>query len=697
LQPQDRRAAQEAFMEGRREIAVATLAFGMGIDKSDVRFVVHYNLPGSIEAYYQEAGRAGRDGQPARCLLLFGGGDRHIHEFFIESAYPGRDVVRQVYEFLCRAEQQPIELTQQEVKEALGLQIAGEGVGACEKLLDSAGAIERLEPSENMATVRLSSDVPTLVDLLPPQAKSKRRVMRAVEQLVGPRRHEWCYFQPRELLRELTDLDSTDLGRHLRELTSLAAFDYLPPFRGRAIHIPNRELPFGDIEIDFETLDKQKAAEYARLEHVLRFARDHRCRQQRILEYFGQKDAAACGNCDNCQPRATEGTWGTPREVSGPSLDAVRIVLSGVARVSQRRVGCGKQLLAKMLCGSNDKAVQRNRLDKLSTFGLLAHLKQTEVAQLADALLLAGLLEQNEIEPFRPIIQMPARGLEVMSGRSEATITLSLPDELWHKLDPSTPRAVPEQAAPNADLVTRLRAWREATRQAQNVPAYVILTNSVIDELARVRPRTQAELSGVKGIGPKKAEQFGSELLAMITPEDAANDAPARPQVAPVTHAPPRAFAEPIAPVPPEIHISPEDISPKNVSPKNIAVEAPVALPRAHADASAAPQNPAPETQPSHYWTWRLLSQGFSPAECAAIRSLTSDVVLDHTLRAADSGWPIDARWFLSAEEIATIRAVVGLTPPSRIRPLLDKLPRGTRYEVVQLVVKSQPSAQPST
>jgi ATP-dependent DNA helicase RecQ len=718
LQPQERRAAQESFMQGESEIAVATLAFGMGIDKSDVRFVVHYNLPGSIEAYYQEAGRAGRDGKPASCLLLFGGGDRSIHEFFIESSYPSRDVVRQVYQFLCKLEQSPIEMTQQEVKEALGLQIGNEGIGACEKLLESAGAIERLEPNENSAAVRLSSDVPTLVELLPPQAKAKRRVMRAIEAAVGARRHEWCYVQPRELLRELTELDSTDLSRHLRELTALAAFDYVPPFRGRAIHIHNRELPFSQIEIDFETLDAQKAAEYERLEHVLRFARDHRCRQQRILEYFGQKDATACGHCDNCEPKAASGGWGTPRAISGPVLDAVRIVLSGVARVSQRRVGCGKQLLAKMLCGSNDKAVQRNRLDKLSTFGLLGNLKQPEVAQLTDAILLAGLLEQNEIEPFRPIIQLTARGLDVMSGRNEAELALSLPDELWFKLDPQAARAtlaqakqagVASQAAPDPGLVSLLKSWREAKRQSLNVPAYVILTNAVIDELARARPTTLADLARVKGIGAKKAEQFGGEILAVLGPRTKpAATPPATTAAPPAPTAPTRTTqGEPSPPAAATPTPSPTPAKPPSAAPRSDSInqlfleeaadafesagysDSPAASSTSSAPASQ-PPSPLASTQPSHYWTWRLLSQGFSPVECAAIRSLSEEVVLDHALRAADSGLTIDARWFLPAERIASIRAIIGPNPPSRIRPLLDKLPRGTRYEDVQLVIKSR-------
>lgn len=96
----ERTAAQEAFMAGERRVMVATNAFGLGIDKPDIRFVLHYQLPATLEAYYQEAGRAGRDGQPARCTLLFLRGDKAIQQFFLAGRYPGEDDAKAIVETL---------------------------------------------------------------------------------------------------------------------------------------------------------------------------------------------------------------------------------------------------------------------------------------------------------------------------------------------------------------------------------------------------------------------------------------------------------------------------------------------------------------------------------------------------------------------------------------------------------------------
>ncbi|SAK66003.1 ATP-dependent DNA helicase RecQ [Caballeronia catudaia] len=93
-----RSASQDAFMADRARVMVATNAFGMGIDKPDIRFVIHAQMPGSLDAYYQEAGRAGRDGEPARCTLLFEMKDRQVQQFFMSGRYPSAETITRVAE-----------------------------------------------------------------------------------------------------------------------------------------------------------------------------------------------------------------------------------------------------------------------------------------------------------------------------------------------------------------------------------------------------------------------------------------------------------------------------------------------------------------------------------------------------------------------------------------------------------------------
>jgi ATP-dependent DNA helicase RecQ len=97
LDRERRAAVQRRFTTGEGVVMVATIAFGMGIDKPDVRYLVHFNLPGTLEAYYQQAGRAGRDGEPAQCILLYARRDRAAQQRFIDQAHPDDEAVRETW------------------------------------------------------------------------------------------------------------------------------------------------------------------------------------------------------------------------------------------------------------------------------------------------------------------------------------------------------------------------------------------------------------------------------------------------------------------------------------------------------------------------------------------------------------------------------------------------------------------------
>jgi ATP-dependent DNA helicase RecQ len=324
-------------------------------------------------------------------------------------------------------------------------------------------------------------------------------------------------------------------------------------------------------------------------------------------------------------------------------IEAVRKVLAGVARMCQRGQ-FGKKLLAAMLIGSTATRVTKLGLNRLSTHGILSELTEDEVTELIDALLRLRLLAQVEIERFKPVMELTARGTQVMKGEVELKEIVPLNDRLRAKLGVLRTKAEP------AKTETKTKSKKETSPEPNSRPAPP----------------------------PDDFDPF-AEVNAEYGEPSAASDAVADRTIHP-PHATPAGSSAGKMPAPRERGAG---FQPANISP--------VKMP----GSNETPAGETPASRPSHissphYWTYRVLAAGFTPDECRQIRKLDDDTIFDHILRAAREGHAVQAAWVLSPEQIAKLDQAIGDGEQSRINAVLAKLPAGIKYRDVQLYLLSR-------
>ncbi len=305
--PAERAEAARRWRRGEAAVMAATCAFGMGIDKADVRYVIHAGLPPSLEAYYQEAGRAGRDGLPAEALLLAGPGDAAILRRLAETSYPDAAMLRRVYEGVCNLAQTPWGAQPEEplvVQPALLQQHTGAPARVLHRalaLLEEQGFWQALPYREGAALLRFSASAAALRRYADGQPNGRLRAF--VEGLLRA--------VPADAFQGWYELD---LPRTARRLGMKAArltrgLQFLQD-RGLLAWQPASALPRlllrapRSVRPPIDPLPMQQARRRAerRREHVERYLAGPGCRRRFLLEHFGEAAYGPCGRCDACAP-----------------------------------------------------------------------------------------------------------------------------------------------------------------------------------------------------------------------------------------------------------------------------------------------------------------------------------------------------------------------------------------------------------
>ncbi|MCK5823399.1 MAG: RecQ family ATP-dependent DNA helicase [Bacteroidales bacterium] len=308
LSNETRERKQHEWKSGRNRVIVSTNAFGMGIDKSDVRIVVHLDLPDSIEAYFQEAGRAGRDGKKAYSVILYHNLDKIKLNQRIDRSFPDIKKITQVYNALGNYFQIAIGSGKDLVLDfnlidfsstyKFNILIAYNSL----KILEREGYIQLTEELDNPSKIHFLYNKNDLYKFQVANASYDSFIKLLLRSYTGVFNNYAAINEKVLAKKSNTDIDT--IRKYLQGLNNNKVIRYIPRKKTPLIIYTEQRLEEKALFISKKNYSDRKKRFTQRIESILNYAdSDNKCRSQLLLNYFGEKNAYRCGKCDVCQKR----------------------------------------------------------------------------------------------------------------------------------------------------------------------------------------------------------------------------------------------------------------------------------------------------------------------------------------------------------------------------------------------------------
>ena len=550
LEPSVRERVQRSFLTGKLDVVVATIAFGMGIDKADVRTVVHIALPGSVEAYYQEIGRAGRDGLPSRTVLLHSFADRKMHDFFLERDYPAASELSRVASVLTPEFQMPDLLRQRLRMDAATFDKAIEKLAAQgAAVLDMGGNVRASEDPKQVSAWRKGYDAQLAhrrqqIDSIVAFADTPQCRMAALIQHFGdtadglkPCGHcDFCsperataqaYREPspledrqlRAILSALTATHSKSTGKLHSELAlgiDRKVFDtYLDSLtRAGLLTLTNdtftnpegRDITYKKASLTPE--GREQAASPADLGVLLRDAGD-----SAPTKKSGKSSSRKSATSD------------APKAPYTPAQKTLEENLRAWRKAEAAKTGkpafivCSDAILHNLVLAAPQNIAALQQVsgigpEKSDRYGadIIAFCRNQTLPTLAFA-------RQPSAPPSKSQPTQKARlshpSLQHREGWEVESATVPAAEE-FHR--PRTNTNPTEDLTPDQQILdARLRDFRKSESERLNLPLFFVFSSTTLRSLVVIRPTNLTQLKTISGFGPDKVERFGPGIIELCT------------------------------------------------------------------------------------------------------------------------------------------------------------------------------------
>jgi ATP-dependent DNA helicase RecQ len=492
LQSAERRRIQEEFINGENEIIAATNAFGMGIDKKDIRVVIHYNIPGSIENYYQEIGRAGRDDANSFCYLFYDEKDLTIQNYFISISHPNKDLIKNIYKGVCdynriavgSLPKKELVVEQEYISKYSNTKVNKGLLSTSLKYLENAGYLIRISEYEKKDTIQIIMGKEKLKKFV---KSTTNKEIRNIVLLLLREFSSSVFNSPVKI--SITNLSKT-FGIRENELTdsftvldNLGIISFSPSIPRETVKLTTERVTDDRLVLNYKFINESYLNSKRKLDRMVEYALTQNCRFKFILNYLGENlESYKCGKCDNCITINT-----ISDSTSEYIADAIRSTLI------EAKEEISEKALLQILKGEHVK----ESMKMFDFFGACRNFSTTEIKIVTQKLVSKKEINKN------------------VGHKNYFSINQKLREKVNIK-QTSAAKTIEDNYDADLYLYNLLRDVRKKAAERFIQSSYLICPDTVLREVVAKKPINKNQLLSISGFNNRMLNKIGNEFIEVI-------------------------------------------------------------------------------------------------------------------------------------------------------------------------------------